>query len=802
MFDRGLFYTTLKDTGRIFRRRPAVSALIVLTLALGIGANSALFSMVDTVLLSPLPFADSERLVRVETVRGGEGGLASIRELRDLKERLSDLFDGVAAYVPDSQYTLSGKGEAERLPAILVTHDFFDVLGVRLLHGAAWPEDFDRARNFGIILSNRVWKRKLSADQGVVGRTITLDASPSQNPAYTVYGVLPEGIDFPLKTELYRSLFVSKTFPNIEDRDARKVVIIARLKRGVALEAARERISNLAAELAREFPATNSGVGLAATPLRETFVGSVRPYLLLLLGAVALVLLIACANVTNLLLSAALEREREIAIRAALGAERGRIVRLLVGESILLSLAGGVVGLLFAAGAVRLLPSLVNVSFPAWMSFGLHARTLAFTFVLCLLTGVLAGLAPAVRTSAGRLPELLKEGGRGMGAGQRQGRLRALLAVSEVGLSLMLLIGASLMVHTFLWLWQSDLGFDPDRLLTFRSSLPWTYSPEQTSAFQHEVLERLSALPGVEGAAFNTNLPLSGSNQGGRGTVAAEGQGRDESSRNPYVNVQTVSPGYFRLMGIPLFKGRLLGSEDRQGAALWPGQVPLGKRLRRTDISGVEAPWLTVVGVVGDVKSGGPTSAAGPDLYVSWQQGTHRWLYYLLRTRQPSMNLGESVRRAVAAVDASQPIYDLATMRERLLETVWQQRLSGTLFGLFALLALALAAFGIYGVLSYSVEQRSLTTGIRMALGAQPSRILREVLSEALKLALCGVVAGLAGAAVLAWVLRSLLFGVSPLHAPTYLGVSVLLLGVACAAAYLPARRATHADPLEALRRP
>lgn len=800
----------LRQALRTLAGRPGITALILLTLGLGIGANSAVFSLVDTVLVKPLPFAEADRLVRIGTLRGSEKGSLALREVRELREE-PGLFTGVAAYIPEASYTYQGAGEPESLPAILNTVNLFSVLGARFAHGGPWPESFDRERSFGIVLSHEVWQRRFGGDPEVIGKTMVLDSSPSMAPSYTIYGVLAPGVDFPRRTDLYRSIFINPRFPNLEDRSARNVVAVARLAPGVSVESARSRVRALGEELARQYPATNRGVAFELAPLAESYVGTVRPYLLLLLGAVALVLLVACTNVANLLFTWALSRQKSLAVRSALGAGAGRIARLLLTESLLLAVAGGALGLVFAHGWLFLLTRVVRLDLPAWMTFDLDGRVLAFTFVLSVLTGLLAGLAPATRLP-GALAHSLRDGGRA-GGSRGQARLRRALVVAEVGLSLMLLVGAGLMVRTFVALFSTDVGFEPARLLTFRVALPWTYDEDATRHFLAQSLERLASVPGVEAVASGTHLPLSGNERPDRGTLMAEGQGEEERSRNPYVNFQIVSPGYFETLGIPVERGRALGGEDRPDAPyaavvsrrlaehLWPGREAVGRRIRRSDNSSERTRWLTVVGVAGDVRSEKPTEPPGHDVYLSSLQYVDGWTYFALRTGGDPMALAASAREAIRAVDPTQPVLDFAPMRQRMLETVWPQRVSGLLFGAFAVLALLLAATGIYGVLSYAVSQRTRETGLHMALGADRTQVLRGVLGEALRLTLVGMAFGLAGALALTRAFSGLVHGISPFDPLTFLAVCLVLVTVGLAAGYFPALRATRVSPMEALRR-
>jgi putative ABC transport system permease protein len=495
------FWHDIRCGVRALVKQPGFTAIVVLTLALGIGANSAIFSFVNALLLRPLPYKDADRLTRIAAARGNEEGRFSMLELKDMREQLSS-FEQIGAYIPGAQYNYSGDGPPEEFSAVLATREFFDVMGAPQLHGAVWPQEYDRERNFGVVLSYEVWKRRFGGDPNVISRKITLDAAPF----YTIFGVMPPQFNFPANTQLFRSIAVNKFLPNYEQRDKRNIYAVARLKPGVTVEQARAELDGFSQRLARTYPDLNKGLSFTLKPLRDLTVGAVRPYLWLLLAAVAFVLLIACANVANLLLARSLAREREIAIRMALGAERGALIRQLLTESGLLAGLGGLLGLAFAVGSARLLKGLIRAELPTWVAIDLDWRVLAFTLAVSLLTGLIAGLAPALQASKTDLNELLKEGAKGS-QGEAGLRLRRAFIVAEVALALALLVGAGLLVKSFLRLQQTDLGFNPDNLLTMRIALPWRkYSgeqgPEKQKQFYKQLLERFTRLPGVEAAAM------------------------------------------------------------------------------------------------------------------------------------------------------------------------------------------------------------------------------------------------------------------------------------------------------------
>jgi putative ABC transport system permease protein len=803
------FWQDLRYGARMLIKKPGFTLVVVLTLALGIGANTAIFSFVNALLLRPLPYKDADRLVRIAALRGNEEGRFSMLELKDMREQTAS-FEQIGAYIPGAQYNYSGDGAPEEFSAILATREFFQVMGVPQLHGGVWPEEYDRERNFGVVLSYEVWQRRFGGDPNVLGRKITLDAAPF----YTIYGVMPPQFNFPASTQLFRSIAISKFLPNYEQRDKRNVYAIARLKPGVTAEQARAELNTFSRRLAQTHPALNQGLSFTLKPLRDFSVGDVRPYLWLLLAAVGFVLLIACTNVINLLLAQSLAREREIAIRTALGAGRGRLIRQLLTESLLLASLGGLLGLAFAVGWVRLLKGLIRAELPTWIAIDLDWRVLVFTLAVSLFTGLIAGLAPALQVSKPDLNELLKEGAKGSQGG-RQG-LRKALIVAEVALAMVLLIGAGLLVKSFLRLQQTDLGFNPGNLLTMRVALPWRkfndqQGPERQKQFFQQLLERLSGLPGVASAALTSNLPLAAERQEGKLTFTVEGQSADEQQRNPFVNDIRVSPNYFQAMGIPLVAGRTLTEFDtaatervgvisqRLAERLFPGQNPLGKRLKVGDLFS-QSQWTTIVGVVRNVKHEEVAGDGGLDLYAPYQQVGESNMYLLLRTNVPPLNLAGAATRAVWASDPEQSVFNVTTMETRIADTVWQRRLSGTLFLVFAALALALAAIGIYGVMSYAVSQRKREIGIRMALGAQPKDVLRMIVGQGARLIALGLGVGLVVALLGSRLIHSLLYGISSADPLVYVSVLAVLTAVALLACWLPARRATKVDPLQALR--
>ncbi len=799
----------LRYAARTLSKQPGFTLVVMLTLALGIGANTAIFSFVNALLLRPLPYRDADRLVRVTALRGNEEGRFSMLELKDMREQLSS-FESIGAYVPGAQYNYSGDGAPEEFSAVLATREFFDVMGVPLALGTVWPVEYDRERNFGVVLTHEVWKRRFGGDPNVLGRKITLDAAPF----YTIYGVLPPHFNFPANTQLFRSIAINKLLPNYEERDKRNVYAVARLKPGVSVAQANAELSVFSQRLATIYPDLNKGLTFTLKPLRDLTVGDVRPYLWLLLAAVGFVLLIACVNVVNLLLTRSLAREREIAIRTALGAARGRLMRQLLTESVLLAGSGGVVGLAFAWLSVRGLKSLIRAELPSWVAIDLDGRVLVFTLVVSLLTGLLAGLAPAWQASKPDLNDLLKEGAKGSQGGRQQ--LRKALVVAEVALAMVLLIGAGLLVKSFARLQQTELGFHPQNLLTMRVALPWRkYNDEQgverQRQFFQQLLARLSTLPGVEAAALTSNLPLAAERQEGKLTFTIEGQSADEQQRNPFANDLRVSPNYFPTMGIRLLKGRYLNDTDtaqtervgviseRFAARVFPNQDPIGKRLKSGALYS-DAQWTTIVGVVGNVKHEAIAGEGGYDLYVSYQQVNDANMYLLLRTKVPPHTLAAAATQAVWASDPEQSTFNLVTMDERIADTVWQRRLAGTLFLVFAALALALAGVGIYGVMAYTVGQRTREIGIRMALGASPRMVLRLIVGQGARLIALGLGIGVVIALLGGQIIKSLLYGVSSVDPLIYVVVLLVLAGVALLACWIPARRATQVDPMMALR--
>ena len=814
--------TVLQDVRYAFRslrRTPTFTIVAVLTLALGIGANTALFSVVNSVLLRPLPYRDPERIVLIwNSWTGWPRTWLSEPELADYA-RERDTFERVAAFDYRS-VNLTGGDRPERIRGGLAQAGLFAALGVEPLLGRTFLPDEDRPGGTRVVLlGHDLWRRRFAADPHVVGTSIVLDGE-----RYTVTGVMPPGFRYPLDfagavPELWLPLALGT--PDEENRGSHYLNAVARLAPGVTLQQAQARMTTLARRLAREHANYDASFGITLVPVTEQVLGDIRPALFVLLGAVSLVLLIACANVANLLLSRAEARQKEMAIRTALGAGRGRLARQLLTESALLGVLGGAVGLLLALWGIDVLPAVNPASVPRAGEIGVDGRALAFTLVVSLATAALFGLAPAVQASRGDVGEALKEGGRGITAGSPRQRFRRALVVSEVTLAVVLVIGAGLMARSFLTLRAVRPGFDAANVLTMRLSLPMAkYRDDpRITGFYAELLERIRALPGVQSAGAIAALPLSTTI--GDWSFIIEGRpvpGPHEAS--PAADWQVSDAEYFRAMGIPLLRGRFFTAADRKGASgvviinettarrYWPGESALGQRIRLGGT--VDSVWRTVVGVVGDVHHRGLHDDVRSELYLPHAQfpgttpdsagGAQRSMSLVVRTAGDPLRMSDDVQRVIRAMDADLPVSDVRSLEQVLSASVSKPRFSLLLLGIFAVVALVLAAVGIYGIVSYSVTRRTHEIGIRIALGAGRAEVLRMAVGQGMLPALTGVAFGLVGAFATTRLMASLLYGVSATDPLTFLLIALVLTVVSLTASYIPARRATRVNPMVALR--
>jgi predicted permease len=791
---------------RQLRRSPGFTLVGVLTLALGIGANTAIFSVVNTILLRPLPYPDADRLVMVwgnDRPHGYNTDQVSPPDFRDWQAQ-SRVFQGMAGST-DVMYTLTGAGEPAPITGYEFAADYFHVLGVTPLIGRTFtPEEEQAGKNHVAVLGYHLWRSRFGGDRGLVGKTITLDGAP-----YTVVGVMPPAFPDSV-TQLWTPLVTPPEA--VQDRNYRFLRVIARLKPGVTLQQAQTEMNTIAGRLSSEYPKTNKDEAVNIMTLRQTTTGDIRAPLLVLLCAVGLVLLIACANVANLVLARAVTRQREVAVRTALGASRSRLLRQLLTESALLGLAGGGLGLLLAYGGTGALvamfpPTIANLNIPRVDKIPIDGWVLGFALAASLLTGILFGLAPAMQACGLDAFESLKESGRSL-TGSKQGRrFRSALVTVEVGLSLVLLTGAGLTIKSFVRLLRADLGINPDHVLSMRVLLPgYKYGKEaQQLAFSNQVLDRIKSLPGVDSAGTVTFLPLSG--WWGVRTVVLEAQASSQQQR-PEAVWGSVTPDYFRSMNIPLLKGRYFADQDAPDAngvaiisatlakRVMPGVDPVGQHIV---VAGIKNP-VEVVGVVGDVHQLGLTSDEIAEVYLPFAQVPTPLLCFAIRTASDPVGLAKAVQRQIWSVDKDQAISYVMTMDQLASESLALERVVTILLGVFAGVALGLAAVGLYGVISYSASQRTHEIGIRMALGAGRSEVLRMVLGDGLRLTLLGLALGLAGAMALTRLLSSLLYGVRPHDIAIFSGVSILLAVVALLASYIPARRATRVDPMAALR--
>jgi putative ABC transport system permease protein len=799
---------------RMLMKRPSFTLIVALTLGLGIGANTAVFSVIDAVLLKPLPYVDPERLVVIYGGFLASGDLkmvASAPEFYDYREQTQS-FDSLGAYQPfGANLALDGAGEPERVEGGLVTPEMFSVLRASPFSGRVFlPEEAQDGRDGVVVLGYGLWRRRFAGDEGVIGRRILINGR-----SVTVVGVMRPGFAFPQQAEVWLPLWFRPEQRDQRTRGARSLLVVARLKPGVSQAQAQEAVDQLSIRQTEQYPRNyrERRWKISLAPLADEVVGDMRQLLVVLLGAVAFVLLIACANVANLLLARSAARSQEMAIRAALGAGRGRIVRQLLTENVALALVGGVVGLVFAWWSVRALLRFVPDNQPRIAEAGIDGRVLVFTCVVSLVTGLVFGLAPALFASRPDTNETLKESGRSGLTGKNRQRMRSSLIVTEIALALALAIGAGLTLKSFWRLQEVNPGFNPDGVLTMRLLLPAViYSqPAQRIAFYQQVLEKIKALPDVESVSAASAIPMTA--DGVSGTVSGENSSVGPNDLPVETEMRWVTPEYFRALGIEMLRGRAFTEADAVGTErvaivdesfvrrFYPNEDPLGKRIKRGRLDSAN-PWVTVVGVVRQVRDRRLDTASRVQAYFPYYQESFGIAMSLaVRTKAADpLSLAGVIRGTIKQVDRNQPVYSVKTLRQLTDESVAPRRLTMLLVGVFAAVALVLAAVGIYGVMSYIVLQRRREWGIRLALGAQGADVLKLVIKQVMAQAMSGILIGLAGAWALTRLMTSVLYGVNATDAGTFLVISVLVSLVALLAVWVPARRAMKVDPLITLK--
>jgi putative ABC transport system permease protein len=800
----------LKYAARILRKNPGFSAIAIVALALGIGANTAIFSVADAFLLKPLPFHDLDRLAMVLELRPNQTqdtNSAAPATYFDWQAK-SQSFEKMAAYSWD-EMNLTGEGVPEKVQGFSVSPNFFDILQVAPSLGRTFRAEEDQpGHEQEALLSHGLWERRFGGDPRVLGKIAKLDGK-----SYTIIGVMPKEFDFPKTAQLWVPLVIPEK--ERTSRAARSLLPLARLKPGVTVEQAQAEMRAIAAQIGEQYPETNRGWSVRVIPLRLFVVGDLtQQYTLLLMGAVGFVLLIVCANVANLQFARASGRQKEVAVRAAMGASRWRIVRQLLTESVLLALGGSVLGLLFANWSIALIlgnmPPDVAKWISGWQQISLDTRALVFTVLVAVAAGVVSGVAPALKSSQPDLESALREGGRGGSGNRSTHRLRSLLVVAQVSLALILMVGAGLMVKGFRSLITVHQSLAPESVLTMQLNMPDTdryKAPQQRDAFYEQAMAQLGSIPQVQSAAVMTFVPFSDSFSERSFTL----EGRPIEKEQPIALYECVSPEFFRMMKIPLRSGRLIDDRDAHEATptvvisenmarmYWPGEDPVGRRLR----IGPEAPdnpWLTIVGVAGDFKYQWIRSAPEMVLYRPYLQAARSFATIALRVSGDPAGIVDTVRQRVAAADPDLPLYEMKTLATVMHESTMGLAYIAVMLGVIGLLGLVLSAVGVYGVMAYAVNERTHEFGIRMALGAAPGNVLRLALRRGVVLTVTGFAVGLPLAIALARLLASLIYGVSASDAQTLILTSLLLAVVAGVACYVPAHRAMRVDPMVALR--
>ncbi len=800
----------LSDTRYAIRnllRRPGFTLIAVVTLALGIGANTTIFSVINSLVLKPLPIPELDRIVAVWDKLPSKGVMhneVTFANYLDLKNQ-NQTFEQLALYRWWSP-NLTGVETPERLQGFLVTANLFDALGVKPIMGRNFTEEENQPGKDAVaIITHSLWQRRFGADPEILSKTVTVNTV-----ARRVIGVMPENFTFPKGAEMYAPIAMTPEL--MKSRGSHSYYIIGRLKHGTPIESAQAEIDNIMARLEQQYPETNTGWGATVFPIVADTVRHYATAMWVMMGAVGFVLLIACANVANLLLARATGRQREIAVRTALGASRWRIVRQLLTESVIVALVGGALGVLVGFWGIAALraanPGDAAKYIAGWYQLGINTQVLLFTLGLSVISGILFGLAPAWQTSKPNLNDSLKEGSRQTSGSSH--RLRSSLVVFEVALSLMLLVGAGLLTRNFLSLLRTNPGFNSDNLMTMTLVLPTQKYKErpQREAFFNDLVQRAKAYPGVESAAVVNYLPLGQSNSSDAYLV--EGEAEPQPGQENDGRYRVASPDYFRTMGVSIIRGRVFTEQDKAGATPvvivnetlarrhWPGQDAIGKRIRFYGPLD-RAPWMEVVGVIADVKHD-LTIPVEPEYYLPHAQDPWNAMILVAKTSVDPTSLAGALRQQVWAIDKDQPVFDVRTMEEVKFASLVLYSFSSVMLGIFATVAMVLAAIGIYGVMAFAVTQRTQEIGIRMALGARTGDVLKLVVKHGMKLALLGIVIGLAGSWALTRFIAKLLVGVQPTDFLTFSVVSLCLLVAAFIACYLPARRATKVDPLVALR--
>lgn len=802
------FFYNFKLSLRNLLRKPLFSGIIIFTIAIAIGANTVVFSFIDALLLTQLPFEDPDRLVQIYSVKGDQEGLLAYPEFLDMEQELTEIED-IAVYRGGGRYNLSGDDqEPEEVTATFASRNLFRVLGVEAAIGDYWPETFDRKGTLTVMLTHEFWRRRFNADPEAVNKNITLDGVPR----YKVYGVLPEGFSFPDRHEAFRAMTYSDRV--VTNRTFRNSIGVARLKPFATIEDLNKELAAFGERLQTRHLDTNEGMSFIAKPLKDMYVGGIKKYLILLGAAAIFLLVIASVNVSNLILSHAMRRGRETALRKVLGAGKRSIVQQYVFESSLLALTGGLLGLSLSFMINDFSYSLIADYLPHWVKVDINYSVLAFTILLSLLIGVATGLLPALsHLSSVNFSEALKDGAKTT-ASRRQNKLRKGLVGAEITISALLLIGGGLLAKSFYNIQQADIGFETDNRLTFRIALSWyNYSDkEKLRSFFETSMQRIAAIPGVEGVAVNSVLPLTEivkTSTQAQSVFTIEGQSPLAQAENPYISIQRVTPNYFEVMGIPVKEGQSFDEDnptnDRfkvlidEQLAKQIGENPIGKQLKLGTVDS-EEPYLTIAGVVGNVKHQNITHSNIPSVYVSILMNTEIDAYFVVKASVPPMSLSERIKQTIFSIDAHQPTFEYLLMEDHVSNRSWQSRISSILFLEIAIIGGLMAAIGLFSVMTFILNQRIKELAIRRVLGAMSGDILKLVVGDVLKIAGLSLFVAVVLASIVLQPINKFLYEVNLFYLPVYIITAVTLLFVSVVATLLPAWRATNVNPTTTLK--